>query len=190
MRLELEEEHRFVREGHELLDQKRILLAGEILRRLAVYEERLAQLEQALDEARKALAGAIVRHGLAELAAHPASSPDPHAVATTREAFLGIQLVAFDRSRDPTPPERSARNPSPEARNARARFLYVVKLAVELAGDEESLRRLVDDYRRTQRRTRALEDVIAPELTQARAAIEEHLEAQDLEEAVRVRMRA
>jgi V/A-type H+-transporting ATPase subunit D len=63
----------------------------------------------------------------------------------------------------------------------------VLRLLVELAGVKTSLENLLDDYRRTERRTRALEDVILPELGVTISSIEEHLDEQEREEAVRAR---
>jgi V/A-type H+/Na+-transporting ATPase subunit D len=189
MLLELAQEHRFVREGHDFLDQKRILLAGEILRRLSRYEALARSLDTALGAARSALARALARHGLSELGAHPAPTPDANAVAVTPEAFLGNALVEMRLAAEPAPPEKVPVNPSPEARSVTERFRHMVKIATELAGVKQSLQRLLEDYRRTERRTRALEDVILPELQTSLSAIEEHLEAQELEEAVRVRLR-
>ena len=49
------------------------------------------------------------------------------------------------------------------------------------------LRRLIDEYRRTERRARALENVLLPEIDHSLKFIEEQLDAVDQEEAVRVR---
>jgi V/A-type H+-transporting ATPase subunit D len=38
--LELADEHRLMRQGYEFLDEKRMLLATEILRQLRAYQER------------------------------------------------------------------------------------------------------------------------------------------------------
>ena len=53
-----------------------------------------------------------------------------------------------------------------------------------------NLYRLVDDYRRTERRARALEDVLLPETRVAIRQLEEQLDDQDQEEAIRVRLKA
>jgi V/A-type H+-transporting ATPase subunit D len=45
----------------------------------------------------------------------------------------------------------------------------------------------MDEYRRTERRASALENVLLPEIDRSLGAIEEQLDAVDQEEAVRVR---
>jgi V/A-type H+-transporting ATPase subunit D len=58
---------------------------------------------------------------------------------------------------------------------------------VELAACVASLRRLIREYVRTERRARALENVVLPEIDESLRFIEEQLDAVDQEEAVRVR---
>ncbi len=189
MQLELGKERGFIREGHDFLDQKRILLAGEILRRLRRYEELARALEAAFDDGRIALVGALARHGMSELETYPALELAAGAVEVRRGAFLGISLVETKLGAEPTRAREDPVNPSPEARLLAERFTSVSRIAVELAGVQTSLECLLADYRRTERRVRALEDVILPELDASIYAIDEHLAAQELEEAVRVRLR-
>ena len=48
--------------------------------------------------------------------------------------------------------------------------------------------RLAAEYRRTERRARALEDVILPEIEGTLREVESHLEEVDQEEAIRTRL--
>ncbi len=56
-----------------------------------------------------------------------------------------------------------------------------------LAGLAGNLYRLSREYQRTERRARALENVLLPEIDATLKEIEEHLEALDLEETVQLR---
>ncbi|MEY2918711.1 MAG: hypothetical protein RL261_16, partial [Pseudomonadota bacterium] len=58
---------------------------------------------------------------------------------------------------------------------------------VAQAARAANLRRLIEEYRRTERRARALENVLLPEIDHSLKFIEEQLDAVDQEEAVRVR---
>jgi len=60
--LELGDERRMVREGYELLDEKRMLLASEILGGLRRYRGLREEWLLALEAARAALAAAVRRH--------------------------------------------------------------------------------------------------------------------------------
>ena len=63
----------------------------------------------------------------------------------------------------------------------------ILRRHAELAACAASLRRLIREYVRTERRARALENVVLPEIDGSLRFIEEQLDAVDQEEAVRVR---
>ena len=77
---------------------------------------------------------------------------------------------------------------SPEARACRAAFIALLALLAPLAAGRNNLERLAAEYRRTERRARALENVLLPEIDRSLATIEEQLELADQEEALRIRM--
>jgi V/A-type H+-transporting ATPase subunit D len=186
--LELKDERRFTREGHDFLDQKRMLVAGELLRWLRRYEAGRAELSAAHEAARRALAEAVAMHGVEELALMPAGKFDLGGVELSVGNFLGVPLVHASGAPRAEPPVPDAVHPSPEARRAAARFAKLLELATSLAVFEENLLRLLDEYRRTERRARALENVILPELDLTVKEVDDQLEEQDLEEATRLRL--
>ncbi len=65
----------------------------------------------------------------------------------------------------------------------------MLPLAAVLAAIVGNLLRLVEEYRRTERRARALEDVLLPEIEETLHEILAHLEDTDLEETIRTRMK-
>ncbi|MCA1804465.1 MAG: V-type ATP synthase subunit D [Xanthomonadaceae bacterium] len=93
-----------------------------------------------------------------------------------------------------TVPEWMYQDPdyAPLARLPRAAgiFHFLLLRARDLALPSGNLYRLMDDYRRTERRARALEDVLLPETRVAIRQLEEQLDDQDQEEAIRVRLKA
>jgi V/A-type H+-transporting ATPase subunit D len=62
--LELADERRLMRQGYEFLDEKRMLLATEMLRQLRAYEALSEALKDELTAAATALGAAVERHGL------------------------------------------------------------------------------------------------------------------------------
>lgn len=186
--LELREERRFTREGHDFLDQKRTLVAGEMLRWLSRYETGRTELVKAHSAARRALAEAVALHGVEELATLQSGRFDVGSLDVTRGNYLGVPLVHAEGTPhvEPAPPD--AVHPSPESRRVADRFAALLRLAASLAVIEANLRRLLEEYRRTERRARALENVILPELDLTVREVDDQLEQQDLEEAVRVRL--
>ena len=185
--LELKDERQLVREGFEFLDEKRMILAQEMLRRLQAYEAAMEKYRALHEEAAAALCVASGRHGLDGLGIYPATRLDEARVSLALVRFLGVHLLdgTFEAGDPPTP--RPAISPSPEAERCRAAFRALVPLGLEIAVMRASLLRLIREYTRTERRARALENVILPEIEGNLRFMDEQLEAMDQEEAVRVR---
>ena len=72
-------------------------------------------------------------------------------------------------------------------RRLAAAFLELLEAAAPLAAITANLERLMGEYRRTERRVRALENVVLPEIREDLAAMEEHLDLNEQEEVIRVR---
>jgi vacuolar-type H+-ATPase subunit D/Vma8 len=75
--LELKDERRMVQEGYALLDEKRMLLAAEILGRLRRFASLRAEWLATLAAARDAMRAAVRRHGFDGLTAYPATAATP-----------------------------------------------------------------------------------------------------------------
>lgn len=206
---ELKAERRVAKEGQDFLDQKRMILATEMLRRIREAEAIRSRLDERRHEAAVALVGGLARHGLEGLAYHPAEGWDV-AVDVERERFIGVPVVRThlrpgtgrdgethpEDGADPPgmdgPPVPSspvpAPNPSPEARRVAAAFRELLPDLAELAGIMSSLYRLGKEYRQTNRRVRALERVLMPEIEGTLQKVTEVLDEQDQEEAIYARL--
>ncbi len=187
--LELKEERQLVREGFEFLDEKRVILAQEMLKRLAAWKAARNRYDALQEEAAAALVRALGRHGLDGIGLYPAPRMENASMPLRELRFLGVNLLAgaFDAGWDEKQVRPPAANPSPEAERCREAFSALVPLAMELAVMRASLERLVREYIRTERRARALENVVLPEIEGSLRFMDEQLEAMDQEEAIRVR---
>jgi V/A-type H+-transporting ATPase subunit D len=187
--LELRDERRLVREGYELLDEKRVLLATEILRRLAAYRARREDWLRGWRVARAALAASLAAHGVEGVQLQPAA-PQALRLEVAIRRIAGVALATVEPREEPAPvpsgPAAVPVWPSAALEACRAAFRPLVALTALLAADERNLRRLAREYVRTDRRARALENVLLPELDDALSFVEEQLEYMDAEEAVRV----
>ena len=130
---------------------------------------------------------ALLRHGLEGLQAYPPLPTAPEASQTTRSLFLGVPLLTAGMTAK-AHAEPSAVDASPEAPACRTNFIALLALLAPLAASSNNLERLAAEYRRTERRARALENVLLPEIDSALAMIEDQLELADQEEALRIRM--
>jgi V/A-type H+-transporting ATPase subunit D len=187
--LELKDEQRLVQEGYELLDEKRILLAAEIHRQLVRFRTLRTSSRAAQRVARDSVIAALGCHGLDELSVYPPLSMGDDRLNVTRSRLLGLELI--DARLDASAPQSSERpvNPTPEARNCALAHRTWLAVAVELASCCVNLRRLVREYVRTERRARAIENILLPEIGSALKLIDEQLESMDHEEIARLRHR-
>ncbi|MCK7579760.1 MAG: hypothetical protein MZV65_31390 [Chromatiales bacterium] len=190
--LELKDERRLVQEGYELLDEKRVLLATEILRQLRALrraaQDELARLERGARSRRSRPRSAC--HGFDDLTVEPKLDLGPALLRRARAVVPRPARWWRPRSRTrapPTPTRRpcrrrrrparcAARVPRPGRRARRAGRLRRQPAAADRASTV-----------RTERRARALENVVLPEIDESLRFIEEQLDAVDQEEAVRVR---
>ncbi|WP_158288884.1 V-type ATP synthase subunit D [Rubrivivax albus] len=192
-RMALADERTLMRQGHTFLDEKRVLLATETMRRLRAHQAEEAALVEALQAAAAALRAALQRHGRSGLAAQPVASP---AVAPGLQAarFLGVTVLEVAPAERPDDearvPATTAADPSPDAEACRAAFAALLAPLAALAVSAGNLERLASEYRRTERRALALENVLLPEVAQALGRIDEQLTLTDQEEAVRIRQAA
>lgn len=183
----LQDERRTMREGYAFLDEKCLLLAGEMLRAVRAWRERRHAWLDAWHTARGALRLAVARHGLQGLQLYPAAALTV-TLNTQRRALLGVTLQSATLAPAASAASaESAANPSPEAEACRRAFTALLPLATELAALSGDLARLHAEYRRTVRRVRALQDVLLPEIETTLAEIETSLEELEQDEAAVLR---
>jgi V/A-type H+-transporting ATPase subunit D len=188
--LALREERVVVGEAYDFLDEKRLLLAAELLRQLQAYARLSARVEALAHAAGRKLAAAVAQHGLEGLGIYPAARLEGAQLAMVQRNFMGVMLVESALKASPTAAVPAPVYPSPEAVQCREAFAELLQQSAVLAGSSGNLYRLQAEYRLTERRARALENVIIPEIEQALKAMGMHLEEMDFEEAVRVRLQA
>jgi V/A-type H+/Na+-transporting ATPase subunit D len=185
--LELQDERRLVREGYELLDEKRMLLATEIMRQLRSHRELQNRLGELALTARAALDAAVDTYGFDDLTVERPQSLDGYELRTDEANFLGITLQSASLDEPSPGGAPPALQPLPEARACAGAFHRLLAGQLAAAACAGNLRRLAREYARTERRARALENVVLPEIDVSLRYIEEQLDAVDQEEAVRVR---
>jgi len=187
--LELKDEQRAMNEGYVFLDEKCLLLAGEILRELTRHAAFDRAFIAAHDAALLLLQAAVARHGLDNLQVYPALDQSTTPVARVARSIMGVRLQDASWQAADTVPAPSVL-PSPEAEACRRAFLALVAAAVPLAAVSGNLERLSFEYRRSVRRARALQDVLLPELDDEIYRIETRLEELEQEDAISMRYRA
>lgn len=184
--LEMKDERRAMHEGYVFLDEKCLLLAGEILRQLHDHARLQAAFGARHVQALDRLAAAVARHGLEGLQVHPAEDASDATVQARLRTLMGVRLQTT-QWQPGSVQAAAAVLPSPEAEACRAAFAAALATAAELAAVAGNLERLSAEYRRAVRRARALQDVMLPELDRGIADIEGRLEELEQEDAVWMR---
>jgi V/A-type H+-transporting ATPase subunit D len=184
--LELKDERRAMRDGYTFLDEKCLLLAGEIVRELESYEALCRRFTAAYDAALAALQAAVARHGLHGLQVYPAAELETSRLESVAHSLMGVRLQEATLVSE-APPAAPAVDVSPEAEACRSAFATVLEAAAPLAAAQGNLARLSIEYRRSVRRARALQDVLLPELDRDVADIEGRLEELEQEDAIWMR---
>lgn len=187
--LELKRERQVVEEGYRFLDEKRILLARELLARIAHCEQLQDRFDTLERGAHTALIEATEALGLEELQLYPPRDGSGYSIRRWQELFLGLPLPGLEvTGHMPPEPIHSPVISRPAAETLAAAFSPLLPLASQLAIEHAALLRIEAEYRKTQRRVRALEKIMLPELATAERTLEAALEEQEIEEAVRVRL--
>lgn len=184
--LELQEERTSMQEGYRFLDEKRLVLVAETLQQLAQFEEMMDKFQAEYELAVEAFKLAVARHGLGGLELYPPLLPSSAEMMQESRSVLGLEIDSVQL--DYVLPEEGVQavNASPEAEAARRHFAQLVPHLAMLAALVGNLVRLQEDYEKTSRRARALEDVLLPEVDQLLAQLDTALEEMDKEEIVRM----
>lgn len=187
--LQLREEQEVILEAYDFLDEKRLLLAAELLRQLKTYEERINEYETLRNMAEQALVATIRRHGLQGTQVYPGQYLENAKLSSEQHSFMGVSLMTTALEIPDENVKQIAAHPSPEAEQCREMFQRLVTLAAIIAGISGNLHRLLAEYSRTERRARALENVVIPEMGQSLREMTTQLEELDQEDIVRVHLK-
>ena len=185
--LALAEEKNLIETGFGFLDEKRVLLAANLLRELKEWQQVSKEYEIESKSAAAALRSAITRHGLEGVQLSPAPRIDAGEIYLKTTNYLGVKLTSEPELEWFVEPVVDAVDSSTQAEDCRQAFAKLVPLAARLAVKQSNIARLIKEYRSTERRARALENVLLPEATSALRKITDFLDEADQEEAIRIR---
>jgi len=179
--LELRDEEELVRTGYQLLDEKRVQLATEILEQRRSYRAARETFRARCEMAAAALLDAAAAQGIDGLQVHQAEMFDA-ALEVESRPFVGLSLISakLDGGTESEPAAGGALRDCVDA------FRAVMAAGAPLAALVTNLERLMREYRRTERRVRALENVILPEIRSDISMMQEQLDLNDQEEVIRV----
>ena len=174
------------RVGFDLLDRKRNILIRETMAMIDTANEIQQQIDSTYAEAYRALQYANVTLGICDRAAK--SVPIENGVSIAFRSVMGVEIpmVSFD----PNPVRNYYGFQSTNAMldEAFMKFDSVKKLTVKLAEVENSVYRLADAIKKTQKRANSLKNIVIPRFTETIKFITEALEEKEREEFARMKV--
>ena len=174
-------EQEFAKEGHQLLEQKRDILVGELMAMINKALKAQKDVDEALREAYSALQQAVVRMGREKVkAASKAVSLRAKINAGKREV-IGVRLPVIDVAFEDNPPYYSLRETSPWLDESVHLFKNVLKLLGSMAQLKISVFRIAEEVRKTSRRVNALEKIYLPDYEETIKYIDNVLDEQSRE---------
>ncbi len=186
--LKTRQELRFAREGYEILDQKRVVLAKELVRLANDAEALQDKVEKLLAGAYRAQEKAMLTMGRervewAALAVHKTVD-----VQVKHRGVMGISLPLIDASGEPPEMTYSLGDTAASLDEASAAFREVLGYIPELSRLVTSVWRLAVELRKTQRRVNALEFIFIPQYEETITFIQSSLEEREREETFRLKL--
>ena len=172
-----------VREGHELLEQKRQILVLELMTQVEAARRIKEEIDRTMAAAYEALRRAAVRAGITGLQRQTCGTTMEHSLTFDSRSVMGVPVPHLQCRPAPFGLQFGITDGRSHTDQVLRRFLEALPLVAELAQVENAVFRLAQELRKTQRRVNALEKVFIPTyqetLKYISAALEEH-EREDL----------
>jgi len=172
--------------GYELLDRKRSILVREMMSLISVATEIQDQIDSTYAEAYAALQRANIVLGFVEPLAKAVPTDD--GLDITYRSVMGVELPGVTLEEDNPGIPFGLYTSDSLLDEAFLNFVKVKRLTAKLAGVENSVYRLADSIKRTQKRANALKNIMIPRFDGDIKFITEALEEKDREEFSRMKV--
>jgi V/A-type H+-transporting ATPase subunit D len=186
--LQLNKELEFVRQGYEILDRKREVLANELIRLVHEAEVLEEEVAQALSAAYQALERAKLTMGREHVEWAALAVNKTVEVQLRFRGIMGVPIPEVEASGAPPEMPYSMGDTTAALDEASAAFRKVLTRIPELSRLETAVWRLAGELRKTQRRVNALQYIFIPDYEQTIDFIESSLEEREREEAFRLKL--
>ncbi len=174
------------RTGFELLDRKRNILIREMMTLIDRASEIQKKIDTAYSEAYEALQRANITLGICKELSKTVPVEDGLNVAYRSVMGVEIPMVSFESHDVPIPFGLQSTNSLLDL--AYNKFGEVKKMTAELAEIENSVYRLADAVKKTQKRANALKNIMIPRFEATVKLITDALEEKDREEFSRLKV--
>lgn len=174
-------------QGYELLDKKRNILITEMMSMIKKAEEIQSSIEGTFSEAYHALQAANISLGIATVQQIGYAIPEENSLQLRFRSIMGVEIPLLSRSHDDSiKVNYSLFRTNYSLDEAYAHFNRVKELIFDMAEIENTIYRLANHIKKTQKRANALKSVIIPKYQELVSTIQNALEEKDREEFSRL----
>ena len=176
-----------VREGHELLEQKRQILIMELMTQLEAAKRVKEEIERTMAAAHEAVRRAAVRAGITGLQRQSCGTSLEHGLSFSSHSVMGVPVPRLSCRPQPFGLQFGITDGRSHTDQVLRLFLEALPLVAELAQVENAVFRLAREIKRTQRRVNALEKIYIPQYEGTLRRIEDALAERQREEFIVLR---
>ncbi|MBE6708799.1 MAG: V-type ATP synthase subunit D [Ruminococcaceae bacterium] len=175
------------RTGYELLDKKRNILIREMMQLIDTATDLHGRIDSTFGAAYSALQRANITGGVRRDLAEDVPFDDSLSIRYRSVMGVEIPIVECDKTMSAIPPYGLA-NSNSALDEAYLRFAEVKQLTAVMAEVENSVYRLADAIKKTQKRAKALKNIIIPQAEATICEISAVLEEKEREEFSRMKI--
>jgi len=178
----IKEDLAFAYEGHDLLNQKREILALEIVRKLGEIRKVEGGFLDALNELYAGYRDAAVDMGSQTLTLKSCAEKKSYTLRFQLTKLMGLKLPALTLTLAPSVPPGSMAQTTASYDTAKDRSRRALESLVEYAAVTKEIIMLSRELKKVQRRVNALEKVFIPPHEEAKKYIADRIEEMEREE--------
>ena len=174
--------------GYELLDRKRNILIREMMTLINHANAIQQKIDDAYEDAYVALQTANVTNGFCEDISN--SIPVENSIELDSRSVMGVEIpiITIGEHHQHNYLHYGLRTTNSAIDNVYNKFTEVKRLTVELAEVENSVYRLADSIKKTQKRANALKNIMIPRFEETVKFISDALDEKDREEFSRLKV--
>ena len=177
----IKREQEFAKEGHQLLEQKRDVLVGELMGMINKAVEAQKNVDEGLREAYNALEQAIVRMGRGKVKDAAKAVNLQAEVEVHKREVIGVSLPVIAVTFNDNPPYYSLRDTTVWLDESVKLFKDVLKLMGKMEELKISVFKIAEEVRKTIRRVNSLEKISLPDYEETIKYIDNVLDEQSRE---------
>lgn len=175
------------RSGYELLDKKRNILVREMMTLIDRASAIQSKIDVTYSKAYLALQRANITNGFIDDIAR--TIPEEESLRLSYRSVMGVEIPIVTIDMDETPQlYYGLQGTNPALDEAYSCFVEVKRLTAELAEVENSVYRLADAIKKTQKRANALKNIMIPRFETSVKFISDALEEKEREEFSRLKV--